>query len=50
MLWIRIEFGQLSPDLDPDWDPDWDPERQKDPHKKKQSEEISCFKVLDVLF
>jgi hypothetical protein len=48
MFWIRIEFGQLCPDSD--LDIDWDPGGKKDPHKKKQSEEISCYKVLDVLF
>ncbi len=41
MFWIRIDFGQLCPDLDPDWDPGG----QKDPYKKqKQSEEISVSK------
>jgi hypothetical protein len=44
MLWICIDiyFGQLDPDLYPGG--------QKEPQKKKKSEEISCFKVLDFLF
>jgi hypothetical protein len=38
---IRIDFGRL--------DPDPDPGGQKLPTKVEKSEDISCFKVLDIL-
>jgi hypothetical protein len=38
---IRIDFGRL--------DPDPDPGGQKLPTKVEKSENISCFKVLDIL-
>ncbi len=44
VLWIRIRFDSGRLDLDPDSD------RQNDPQKKKKSEEMYCFEVLDVLF
>ena len=48
--WIRIDFGRLDPD--PQWEGGFSsgPRWAKITEKKKKSEEMYCFEVLDVLF